>query len=127
MGAVYTGIFARYTHQSMTKYFAGSSALCAFFLSSPMWAGTENAIQILGTFGCATAIVLMASPLTVVKTVIAQKSTAAMPFAVSLAMTMNGFCWFNYGWFVAADPYIYIPNILGFGAGLVQLSLFAIY
>lgn len=74
-----------------------------------------------------TAVILMASPLAVVKTVIRDKSTASMPFPVSLAMFLNGTAWGSYGWFVTADPYVWIPNILGAASGIVQLSLFAIY
>jgi len=128
-GAAYTAIFAKHTHQSMMKYYAGSGAILATFLSSPMWAealGTD-ATTVLGTFGMSTAVVLMASPLAVVGTVIKNKSTAALPFPVSLAMTLNGACWGSYGLFVTNDLYVWLPNVLGFGAGVLQLSLFAIY
>merc|ERR1712154_627686 len=128
-GAAYTALFARYTHQSMMKYYAGSGALLAAFLSSPVWAesvGTD-AVTVLGTFGMSTAVILMASPLAVVGTVIKNKSTAALPFPVSLAMTLNGLCWGSYGWFVTDDMYVWLPNVLGCTAGLIQLSLFAIY
>mmetsp|Transcript_58812 Transcript_58812/g.97315 ORF Transcript_58812/g.97315 Transcript_58812/m.97315 type:complete len:182 (+) Transcript_58812:1-546(+) len=128
-GAAYTAIFAKYTHQSMSKYFVGSAGILGVFLSSPVWAplvGTD-APTVLGTFGMSTAVVLMASPLAVVGTVIKQKSTASLPFVVSLAMTTNGLCWGAYGWFVIDDFYVYVPNVLGCAAGLIQLSLFAIY
>eukprot|EP00485_Elphidium_margaritaceum_P010495 CAMPEP_0202706100 /NCGR_PEP_ID=MMETSP1385-20130828/18581_1 /ASSEMBLY_ACC=CAM_ASM_000861 /TAXON_ID=933848 /ORGANISM="Elphidium margaritaceum" /LENGTH=195 /DNA_ID=CAMNT_0049364493 /DNA_START=24 /DNA_END=607 /DNA_ORIENTATION=+ len=75
-GAAYTAIFAKYTHQSMSKYFVGSAGILGVFLSSPVWAplvGTD-APTVLGTFGMSTAVVLMASPLAVVGTVIKQKS-----------------------------------------------------
>eukprot|EP01083_Nonionella_stella_P274331 931090_1 len=119
VGAVYTGMFAKYTHVSMMKYYVGSGAILGLFLSSPMWASAlgTDAATILGTFGMSTAVILMASPLAVVGTVIKQKSTAALPFPVSLAMTMNGLCWGSYGWFVTDDFYVYFPNILGFAAG----------
>eukprot|EP00483_Globobulimina_turgida_P013104 UN13128 len=119
-------MFAKYTDQSMMKFYAGSGALLGIFLSSPMWApmvGTD-AVTVLGTFGMTTAVVLMASPLAVVGTVIRQKSTAALPFPVSLAMTLNGFCWGGYGWFVTNDFYVYVPNVLGCAAGCAQLALF---
>lgn len=127
-GVLYTGIFARYTHISMMKYYLGSVGIMGPLLSSPYWiGGTENAIQLLGSFGCASAIILMASPLAVVNTVIKNKSVDAMPFAVSLAMTLNGACWGTYGWVVAGDVYIYLPNGFGFLAGLIQLGLHAKY
>ena len=52
-GAAYTAIFAKYTHQSMMKYYAGSGALLGAFLSSPAWApalGTD-AVTVLGIIG----------------------------------------------------------------------------
>merc|ERR1712013_307689 len=128
-GTAYTAIFAQHTHQSMSKYYLGSGALLATFMSSPVWApmmGTDAA-TVLGTFGMSTAVVLMASPLAVVGTVIKNKSTASLPFAMSLAMTLNGLCWGSYGWFVTSDVYVWLPNVLGCGAGIAQLALFAIY
>ena len=80
-----------------------------------------------GTAGCVSAVVLMASPLATVGTVIREKSTAAMPLQVSLAMTVNGTAWGCYGWFVQNDPYIYLPNILGAASGYLQLALHAKY
>ena len=35
--------------------------------------------------------------------------------------------WSGYGWFVIDDAYIYVPNLLGLTASLVQLSLFVVY
>eukprot|EP01084_Bolivina_argentea_P024952 46440_1 len=118
VGLVYTGIFAANTTNSMMKYYVGSSAILGTFLTSPFWAPTMgmDAATILGTFGMTTAVVLMASPLAVVGTVIRNKSTASMPFIVSLAMTLNGATWGAYGWFVTSDQYVYLPNILGCAA-----------
>jgi len=127
LGMAYTAVYSRYTSQSMMPYYLGSSSLLAVMLSSPLWLPLENSIQLLGSFGCVSAVILMASPLTVVKTVIDQKSTQSMPFVVSLAMTLNGMSWFTYGWFVANDTYIWLPNGLGTIAGVAQLSLFALY
>lgn len=127
LGLSYTAIYSRYASQSMMPYYVGSSSLLGIMLTSPYWLSIENSIQLLGSFGCISAVVLMASPLTVVKTVIEQKSTQSMPFVVSLAMTLNGISWFTYGWFVANDTYIWLPNGLGTIAGFAQLSLFALY
>ena len=50
-GVAYTAIFAKYTNQNMMKFYAGSGALLATFLSSPFWSqqmmGIEAA-QVLG-------------------------------------------------------------------------------
>ncbi|ETO23208.1 hypothetical protein RFI_13977 [Reticulomyxa filosa] len=66
-------------------------------------------------------------PFGTVQQVVKDKCTESMPFAISLAMTLNGFSWFGYGWMVTGDPFVYVPNALGFLSGVVQLSLFAIY
>jgi solute carrier family 50 protein (sugar transporter) len=40
--------------------------------------------RVVGLLGCGIAIVLGASPLAVIRTIITEKSTAALPFAVSI-------------------------------------------
>jgi hypothetical protein len=39
----------------------------------------------------------------------------------------NASAWASYGIFVAGDPIIWGPNVLGLGAACVQLGLFAKY
>ena len=83
---------------------------------------------------------MMSSPLATMATVIKEKSTAAMPFVMSLvrpppirrpsslqATFLSASSWGAYGLLVAQDPYIYAPNILGVLAATVQLGLFAKY
>ena len=84
-------------------------------------------VSILGLIGCGTAVISYASPLCVIKNVIKNKSTSALPFGLSSTLTLNAATWFCYGWYITDDLYVWIPCLLGFGAGLVQLSLFAIY
>jgi len=85
-------------------------------------------VNILGLIGCGTSFIAYASPLCVIKQVIQQKTTKdILPFGLSAMLTLNAATWSCYGWFITDDLYVWAPCLLGFGAGLVQLSLFAIY
>jgi len=134
-GLSYTSIFHKYTSMKMFPYYFGSfSILSVLFGSSyAMLHGmvdgnaTSQVLTLLGSVGAGSAVVLMASPLVTVQQVLKDKCTESMPFTVSLAMTVNGFSWFGYGWLITGDPFVYVPNALGFIAGMAQMSLFAIY
>ena len=55
VGAAYTLLFARYTDQNMMKFYVGSGALLATFLSSPVWSQSllgVDAATVLGTNLC---------------------------------------------------------------------------
>lgn len=88
---------------------------------------TCDIVSILGSIGCGTALIAYASPLCVMRNVIKYKSTSALSFGLSSTLTIQAATWFCYAWFVTDDIYVWIPCLMGFGAGLVQLSLFAIY
>ncbi len=83
--------------------------------------------QMIGLIGCALSIILSGSPLAVVKTVIKEKSTAALPFWTSLVTWINNFSWICYGYFIANDKLIYLPNLLGFTLSSIQMLLFLKY
>ena len=52
------------------------------------------------------ALSFFASPLSVMQTVLKERSTAAMPFAVSIASFANCLAWATYGLFVIHDPMV---------------------
>ena len=83
------------------------------------------AANILGLIGNACVIGMFAGPLTVMRTVIAEKSTAALPFGMTIATLINCSLWFSYAYFVIDDPYIWVCNLIGLSSSLVQLALFA--
>jgi len=124
-GLYYTAIFSKYSHYSLTKFYVAAalvvSAVGAFIVFFP----ATEAKQYIGYLGCSLAILLMASPLAALGTVLKTGSTASMPFAQSLATFMNAASWTGYGLLIAHDPVIAGPNMLGLLAAVVQLSLFA--
>lgn len=72
------------------------------------------------------SIIMYASPLSIMRTVIKTKSVEFMPFFLSLFVFLCGTSWFVYG-LLGRDPFVAIPNGFGCGLGTVQLILYAIY
>ena len=66
----------------------------------------NNNADLLGTIGCALAVLLMGSPLATLSTVIREKSTASMPFGTSLMTWGNAISWSLYGLMIANDPMV---------------------
>ncbi|KAI3501453.1 hypothetical protein L1887_29322 [Cichorium endivia] len=71
-------------------------------------------------------IMMYASPLSVMKLVIATKSVEYMPFLLSLFCFANGVCWFSYA-LIRFDPFVAVPNGIGALFGLAQLILYATF
>jgi solute carrier family 50 protein (sugar transporter) len=87
----------------------------------------SNKVRFIGILGCVLSVLLSASPLAVMQTVIRDKSTAALPFVTSFVIWLNSISWLLYGVLVAHDILIYGPNILGFLLASIQMTLFATY
>mmetsp|Transcript_20788 Transcript_20788/g.63243 ORF Transcript_20788/g.63243 Transcript_20788/m.63243 type:complete len:145 (-) Transcript_20788:246-680(-) len=87
----------------------------------------EAALQIIGSLGAFASVSLMASPLASIARVLRERSVACMNFNLTLCAFMNGALWTFQGIVLTPDPAIWVPNILGATAGLVQLSLFALF
>ncbi|KDP27816.1 hypothetical protein JCGZ_18896 [Jatropha curcas] len=71
-------------------------------------------------------IVMYASPLAVMKTVVTTKSVEFMPFFLSFFLFLNGAVWTLYA-FLTSDYFLGVPNGTGFLLGTAQLVLYAIY
>ncbi|KAM7507845.1 hypothetical protein LguiA_018298 [Lonicera macranthoides] len=72
------------------------------------------------------SIVMYASPLSVMRTVVKTKSVEYMPFFLSLFVFLCGTSWFIFG-LLGKDPFVAVPNGFGCGLGTVQLILYAFY
>ncbi|XP_031569086.1 sugar transporter SWEET1-like [Actinia tenebrosa] len=80
----------------------------------------------LGLACIITTMLMQASPLFTVVTVLKTKSTETMQYFFSLMMTVVSLIWFTYG-FVLQDSTIMAPNISGVLLGLIQLSMFLVF
>lgn len=115
--------FHAYSKEKPHSWYVMSAAL-VFMITVFALLGSESA---LGMSGCVLSILVTASPLAVIRTVIQEKSTAALPFATSLIMFVSSASWSTYGWLIVDDPLIYFPNLLSTALTVFQLALFVVY
>jgi solute carrier family 50 protein (sugar transporter) len=102
VGLIYTSIFLRHAASNQTPMLLGSAAICGAVTAGALMMPAAQVAPYIGYLGDVVAVVLMASPLAVVRTVLKEKSTRAMPFGTSVATFFNAICWSGYGKRLAA-------------------------
>lgn len=102
----------------------GCSVLGALALFT--FATVDLAVDSLGKAGSTINIVMFASPLSTMPTVIQTRSTSSMALSFAIGTTASCMLWFSLGC-VLSDPYIWGPNAIGLVCAACQLSLFAIF
>ena len=80
----------------------------------------------LGLFASTLFILLSASPLSTIKTVIARKNSASILGSLTTAQVTNTFLWTVYG-LAVKDLFVWGPNAAGLGLGLIQLFLKVVF
>lgn len=111
----------------LRRDFLVSGALAAGVTGAAVGLPAEQSIEYIGYLASGMAVWLSVSPLTALKTVVQEKSTAALPLGISVGVVLNNFSWITYGVIVAHNPFLVFPNAVGLSAGLVQLSMFGVY
>ncbi|KAL3505711.1 hypothetical protein ACH5RR_031093 [Cinchona calisaya] len=86
----------------------------------------EDSIKSMGFLCAALNIIMYASPLASMRTVVTTKSVEYMPFLLSFFLFLSGGIWAFYGWLVG-DYFLLVPNGTGFILGTTQLVLYLIY
>ncbi|XP_057477015.1 bidirectional sugar transporter SWEET17-like [Actinidia eriantha] len=86
----------------------------------------ESRIYAIGCLGAGLNIIMYASPLAVMKTVVRTKSIEFMPFLLSFFFFLNGGVWAFYA-LLKHDYFLAVPNGTGFLLGSAQLVLYALY
>ena len=84
-------------------------------------------VDLLGTIGVCVCVGLFASPLSTIRTVCAERSTASLPLGITASIWCNCVSWTAYGYYVADDSLIVIPNVLGVMLASMQLLLFGLF
>jgi solute carrier family 50 protein (sugar transporter) len=125
MGVGYTYWYQKHHPTVLTKEYAISGGIIATAAAAALTFPAAVAAPYVGYIGCGLAVVLMASPLAALGTVIKTKSTASMPFITSVATFANASTWTGFGYLVVHDPIIWVPNALGLAAATFQFGLFA--
>ncbi|XP_019190431.1 PREDICTED: bidirectional sugar transporter SWEET1-like [Ipomoea nil] len=72
------------------------------------------------------AAIMYFSPLSVIRVVMKTKSVEFMPFLLTFSMVLCATAWLIFG-LLEKDPFVYVPNAVGCGVGVLQLILYAIY
>ncbi|RLN72002.1 hypothetical protein BBJ28_00007406 [Nothophytophthora sp. Chile5] len=80
----------------------------------------------MGAISIGTAIGNYGSPLATIRRVVTKKSTASMPFTMSLMNFFNSVCWIVYA-VIISDMFVLIPNVVGGVLTSIQLVLYAVY
>lgn len=88
---------------------------------------SQSAAATIGYIGVAFCMMLNASPLVAIKTVIENKSAESIPLSFTLASIACCFFWAVVGHEQMHDWVVYFPNIVGLSFGLVQLTLKLMY
>lgn len=86
----------------------------------------NHRVQVLGWICTSLSISVFAAPLSIVVRVVKTKSVEFMPFNLSLFLTLSAVVWFLYG-FVKRDICIFLPNVVGFILGIIQMVLYGYY
>lgn len=104
--------------------------VCGCFAMMALWAylifsktADEERSSLLGTWATAIFIVLAASPLSSMRTVIATRDSSSIYAPMTAAQCVNCALWTVYGLAAAHNIFVWGPNLTGLLLGLMQLTL----
>ena len=86
-----------------------------------MW--MPYAASLVGNVAVVFCLLMFASPLSALKTVLRTRSARSIPLPFTLATVLNCFLWSVAGLGEFRDFNIYFPNLLGLAFGLIQVAL----
>ncbi|KAH7425498.1 hypothetical protein KP509_11G057700 [Ceratopteris richardii] len=101
-------------------------AFIAFLLSTLFGSSGDKRLTIIGYICAITSIISYASPLSIMRKVIATKSVEYMPLLLSLSIFVNGGTWVAYS-FIVKDAFLGVPTGTGWLLGTLQLLLYVCY
>jgi solute carrier family 50 protein (sugar transporter) len=86
-----------------------------------MW--MPYAAGLIGNMAVLFCMLMFASPLSALQTVLRTRSAISIPLPFTLATILNCFLWSVAGLGEFKDFNIYFPNLLGLAFGLIQIGL----
>ena len=103
----------------------GGTACTLLLWAKLIFGGVSAAVrsQVLGTYATIICIVLFASPLSTIASVVKNKNAASILAPLTISQVSNCALWTTYGVFAARDIFVWGPNGIGLILGLAQLSL----
>ena len=116
------------THETLNacqNTFVGGAMATLCLWAYLIFGGVTGALraQYIGYFASAIFVVLAASPLSTIGTVIATRDSASIYTPLTLAQCANTLLWTIYGVMAAKDIFVYGPNGVGLALGVSQLVL----
>ncbi|PFH37642.1 MtN3/saliva family protein [Besnoitia besnoiti] len=131
VSAWYVKTFRKYCkHEQQGKllnvYIALSSLLLAGIFVAALCLGPEKATQLVGLAAAVINVFSYAAPLSALRVILREKSTACLPVEVSMGNWICSSLWLFYGW-LSEDLFILLPNLIGTLVGSVQLALLILY
>ncbi|KAK9075090.1 hypothetical protein SSX86_003409 [Deinandra increscens subsp. villosa] len=129
--AVYVVVFVMYaTKEAKTKVVGlvcfAVAAFSTVALVSVFSLSGDTRRSFCGFTASVFSVIMYASPLSIMRTVIRTKSVEFMPFFLSLFVFLCGASWFIFG-LLGNDPFLYVCNGFGTLLGAIQLIVYAIY
>jgi len=112
---------------TVSQHVNWSTILISFTLLVASIMETNVASSIIGKMAVFICIVLFASPLAALKTVIKTKDASSIPLPFTLTCMLNCFLWSVYGVLEKNDFNIYFPNIMGLASSIAQFILIMIF
>ncbi|XP_038889340.1 bidirectional sugar transporter SWEET16-like [Benincasa hispida] len=95
-------------------------------LASYLMLHGNSRISVIRFICAALNIMNCGSPLGIARKVVRTKSVEYMPFLLTLCIFLNSGVWAFYAVLVK-DPFIGVPNLIGFLLGVMQLVIYVIY
>jgi solute carrier family 50 (sugar transporter) len=112
---------------SLRTHYQGVGLICATTLALASFNAREIAIPIIGLMGVIFCVVMFASPLSVMKSVIQTRSARSIPLPFTIASVVNCLLWSVLGIFQMKDLNIALPNVLGLACSVLQVALKLMY
>ncbi|EPR56958.1 MtN3/saliva family protein [Toxoplasma gondii GAB2-2007-GAL-DOM2] len=99
--------------------------LLGIFLTS-LFLGFDGATKLVGLAAAVINVFSYVAPLSALRVILREKSTACLPVEVSVGNWICSSLWLFYGW-LSEDLFILLPNLIGTIVGCAQLALLAMY
>jgi solute carrier family 50 (sugar transporter) len=137
LGIYYLLCYVQYAHTVVsTSTLPGAveqhvAAVCVAMMLTILWTlnplASHQPDWLIGKVGLLFRVLMFASPLTTIRVVIRTRSARSIPLPFALACSVNCVLWIIFGVYQVKDPNVYLPNMLGLGFALAQLTLKALF
>jgi len=108
---------------TIAQHLQGCAAVVGLTLAAASSLPLGDSTRWIGLGGVLFNIILFASPLAALKTVLETRSASSIPLPFTIATALSCALWTVYGALAMKDPAIYFPTIVGLMLGLAQLGL----